>query len=142
MKIAHPTQRSAWPGLIAITGALISVSAVAQQAAQIPEVQVQASAVIKRQEGKSSSGVPIETAVVMMRVGYSDLSLATNSGQALLKERVATAARDACARVSAQFPLGSSVTSDSDCVRTAISDAKAQIDAAIGFANADKAGAR
>ena len=142
MKIAHPTQRSAWPGLIAITGALISVSAVAQQAAQIPEVQVQASAVIKRQEGKSSSGVPIETAVVMMRVGYSDLSLATNSGQALLKERVATAARDACARVSAQFPLGSPVTSDSDCVRTAISDAKAQIDAAIGSANAHKAGAR
>jgi len=77
-----------------------------------------------------------------MRVGYSDLSLTTNSGRTLLKERVATAARDACARVGAQFSLGSSATSDSDCVRTAISDAKAQIDAAIESANAHKVGAR
>jgi len=142
MKITHPTRISARSGLLASAAALISVSAVAQQTAQIPEVQVQASAVIKRQEGKSSSGAPIETAVVMMRVGYSDLSLATNSGQALLKERVATAARDACARVGAQFTLGSAMTSDSDCVRTAISDAKAQIDAAIESANAHKVGAR
>lgn len=142
MRITHPTQRSAWSGLIAATAALISVSAIAQQTAQIPEVQVQASAVIKKQEGKSSSGVPIETALVMIRVGYSDLSLATNSGQVLLKERVATAARDACARVGAQYPLGSAMTSDSDCVRTAISDAKAQIDAAIESANAHKVGAR
>jgi UrcA family protein len=120
---------------------MLGSAAVAQQAATIPEVRVQASAVIKKQTGKSSSGIPIETAVVAVRVGYSDLSLATNSGQALLRERVVDAARDACARVSATFAPGGNSSSDSDCIRTAISDAQPQINAAIEAANTHKAGA-
>ncbi len=115
--------------------AMLSMTAVAQQAAATPEVRVQASAVIKKQIGKTSSGVPIETAVVALRIGYSDLSLATNAGQALLRERVADAAKDACARVGAKFSLGGSSSSNADCIRTAIGDAQAQIDAAIETAN-------
>jgi len=142
MKVTQPAYNIARSGLLAVAVGIFSASTLAQQTAQVPEVQVQASAVIKKQTGKTSTGVPIETAVVTMRVGYSDLSLATHSGQALLKERVATAARDACARVSATFPSGSSMTSDSDCVRTAISDAKGQIDAAVAAAAEHSAGAR
>jgi UrcA family protein len=110
---------------------MLCVSAVAQQAAQIPEVRVQASAVIKKQTGRSSSGIPIETAVVAMRVGYSDLALATIAGQTQLRKRVADAAKDACARVGTQFTLGGGASSNTDCIRTAIGDAQAQIDAAI-----------
>ena len=128
--------------LLGLTAAsILSMAAIAQEAATA-EVRVQASAVIKKQVGKTSSGIPIETAVVAMRVGYSDLSLSTNAGQALLRERVADAAKDACARVGATFPLGGSSTSDADCIRTAISDAQPQVEAAIESANTRKVGAR
>lgn len=127
--------------LVGLTAASVFSMTFAQEAAT-PEVRVQASAVIKKQTGRTSSGVPIETAVVAMRVGYSDLSLATDAGQALLRERVADAAKDACARVSAAFPLGGSSSGNSDCIRTAISDAQAQINAVIEAANAARLGAQ
>ncbi len=121
--------------LAAASAAALSGAAIAQDTGATPEVKVQASRVITKQVGKSAStGAPIETAEITMRVSYADLSLDTNSGQALLKDRVLTAAKDACARIS---PLGKvSDTTDADCVRTAMSGAQPQVDAAIAQANA------
>ncbi len=138
MNVRFPVTCNVWLGLAA--AAVFSMNSFAQEPATA-EVRVQASAVIKKQTGRSSSGAPIETAVVAMRVGYSDLSLATNAGQALLRERVADAAKDACARVGATFALGGSPSSNSDCIRTAISDAQTQIEYAIEAANTRKSGA-
>lgn len=119
--------------------AVLSTSAMAQDNSSTPEVRVQASAVIKKQTGQGANGAPIETAVVAMRVSYGDLSLDTRSGQSLLRDRVAEAARDACARVGSVFPPGGQLTEDAECIRTAIKDAKSQVDGAIAAANAGKA---
>jgi UrcA family protein len=122
--------------LLAAVLATIGAAAVAQQATSPSEVRVQASAVIKKQDGRTSAGIPIETAEVTMRVGYADLSLSTNSGQALLRDRVTDAAKDACARIASAYALGTPGTSDADCVSAAMRDAKSQVDAAIAAANA------
>ena len=122
--------------------ACMAGTAVAQQATTTTEVRVQAAGVIKREAGKTSTGVPIETAEITMRVDYGDLSLNTNSGQALLRDRVAAAAKDACARISSTYALGTPGTSDAECVNSAINSAKSQVDAAITAANGRKAAAR
>ncbi len=143
MKVRFPVKlhrsRSA---LLAVAAATASMLAMAQQEGPTSEVRVQASAVIKKQVGKTSSGVPIETAEVTMRVAFADLALDTNSGQALLKSRVADAAKDACERINTSYAPGTPGTSDAECVNTAIKNAKPQVDAVIAAANAHKSGVR
>jgi len=125
--------------LLAAGFALISATAIAQQQdATTSEVRVQASGIIKKQLGKTSTGIPIETAEITMVVHYGDLSLDTNSGQALLKGRVADAARDACERINPEYPAGTLGTSDAECINTAIRGAKSQVDSAIAAANPRK----
>ncbi len=136
MKNALPSRTQL--AVLAAAVTVIGGAAIAQQATAIPEVRVQASGVIKKEAGKTSTGVPIETAEVTMRVGYSDLPLETNSGQALLRDRVHEAAKDACARISASFGPGGVLTSDADCISTAVNGAKSQVDAAIAAANSRK----
>ncbi len=115
--------------------AVVAGGVIAQEtSSSVPEVRVQASRVIKKEVGRSSStGAAIETAEITMRVSYADLRLDTNSGQALLRARVADAAKDACARLS-PGPANAG-TSDEECIRTATSAAKPQVDAAIATAN-------
>jgi UrcA family protein len=125
-------------------GTLVSLAAcasgvvMAQQSAPLPEVRIQATEVAKQQVGVQTSGRPMEEkAELTMVVSYADLSLTTNSGQALLRDRVASAAREACKRVNATFPM-SSRPSEDQCVSNAIRDAAPEIDAAIAAANAPK----
>jgi UrcA family protein len=139
MKRELPTRKQVAVLVAAVT--VVTGAAIAQQAVTSSEVRVQASGVIKKQAGKSGAGVPIETAQITMLVGYGDLSLETNSGQTLLRDRIADAAKDACARISATYALGTPGTSDSPCVNAAINDAKSQVDAAIAAANNRRTGA-
>lgn len=121
---------------VLLSAAATGGAALAQSAGPAPEVRVQASRVIKKEIGRSAStGAPIETAEITMRVSYADLRLDTNSGQALLKSRVADAAKDACSRISS---VPGQETSDNDCIRAAVSGAKPQVDAAIAGANAQR----
>jgi len=117
--------------VLAASAAAIGGAAIAQDTSTTPEVRVQASRVIKKEVGRSSStGAPIETAELTMRVSYADLRLDTNSGQALLKSRVADAAKDACTRLSVPQ------ATDQQCITTAVKNATPQVDAAIAVANA------
>ncbi len=119
--------------VLAASAAAMCGAAIAQD--RTPEVKVEASRVIKKEVGKSTTGAPIETAEITMRVSYADLSLDTNSGQALFRSRVEDAAKDACARLSASTAPGNPTTSDEECVRSALDGAKPQVDAAIaGYA--------
>lgn len=99
---------------------------------------MQASGVLKKQLGQTSSGVPIEATEVIVRVSYADLSLDTNSGRALLKDRVRDAAKEACKRASAHYPMSSLETTDADCVQAAVKGATPQVDTVIAAANAPK----
>jgi len=134
--------RRARPAVLAAAAIAMSVTALAQQDSPVPEVRIQASGVIKKQVEKTNVGVAIETAEITMRVSYKDLSLDTNSGQALLRDRVTDAARDACLRLSSSYAPGTSGTGDAECINNAIKGAKPQVDAAIAAANAHKAGSR
>ena len=124
--------------VLAAAATIMTGAAIAQQAMATPEVRVRATGVIKKDAGRTSAGVPIETAEVTMRVGYSDLSLDTNSGQALLRDRVHEAAKDACARIAASFGPGGILSGDANCINAAVSGAKSQVDAAIAAANSHK----
>lgn len=119
--------------LVALAGASMA------QSPTIPEIRVQASGVIKKQLGQTSSGSPIEATDVTVRVSYADLTLDTNSGRALLQDRVKDAAKEACQRATAHYPRSSLEATDEDCVKTAVNAAKPQIDAVIAAANVPKA---
>jgi len=126
---------------IALMAASITALAgvtMAQQNPTIPEIRVQASGVLKKQLGHDSSGSPIEATDVIVRVRYADLYLDTNSGQALLKDRVRDAAKEACWRATAHSPMSTLEATNEDCVRMAVKGAKPQIDAVIAAANVSK----
>lgn len=122
-------------GLLILAAGLALLIGKAMAQPPTPEVLVHASAVVKKQVGRTSSGIPIQAAATAVRVDYSDLSLATNRGQLQLRARVADAARSACARLGTTLALGVNSTADSDCIKTAIGDVQAQIDAAIESAH-------
>ena len=135
MRLESPI-RGGGLALLAASVAAMSGAAVAQQSTAIPEVRVEASAVIKKQTDAKSLAAPLETAEITVHVKYADLPLDTNSGRALLRDRVADAAKDACMRI--KFWMGPTVTSDSDCIRKAIDGATPKVNAAIAAANGGK----
>jgi UrcA family protein len=136
MRFESPICRGTRWALLAASVAAMSAAAIAQESTVVPEVRVQASGVIKKQTNAKSLGAPIETAEITVRVSYADLPLDINSGRALLKDRVADAAKDACMRI--RYRMGPTVTSDSECIRKAINGATPQVDAAIAAANSTK----
>ena len=118
------TRRSNVRLIIAI-GAL---SVAGAQAATLEEVTVTAPTV--KTLGRDATGTPIRQLNVTVRLEYNPISLTTNSGRALLDDKVAEVARGLC---SAGGTLPN--TDDSDhCVRDAIKNAKTQLDAATARA--------
>jgi UrcA family protein len=118
--------------IVALTGTTLA------QNLTIPEIRVQASGVLKKQLGQTSSGSPIEATEVTVRISYADLYLDTNSGRALLKDRVKDAAKEACRRATAHYPMSTLESTDDDCVKAAVHGAQPQVDAVIAAANAPK----
>jgi UrcA family protein len=87
------------------------------------EVTVQASRVVTKVVGKTSSGIPIEDVSLSYGVSAKDLDLSTHAGAMALQKRVADAASAACKELSRQYP--DSTPSDADCVKA--STAKAMV---------------
>lgn len=87
-----------------------------------------------RQTGRTYSGIPVETLTAQSIVNYSDLNLRTAAGQAELKDRVAKAAKTACAWLDEVYPLSTPI-GPNDCVLDAQKRANDQIEMAINQAN-------
>ena len=110
------------PMLIAI--GTLAVAGMCAQAANLEEVTVTAATV--RTLGRDATGTPIQQVTATARVQYSPIMLTTNSGRALLDDKVAEVARRLCTaggRVS-------NTDDDAACVRQAINDANLQLNAA------------
>lgn len=64
-------------------------------------------------------------------VYYDDLALDTRYGREALRARVRDAAKETCDMLGDVFPTHTSLSSEYQCVRKAVSGARAQVDAAI-----------
>jgi UrcA family protein len=114
-------------GLLA--GASLSAVVVAQD---MGEVSVQASRVVKKVIGTTSSGVPIEDVSLSYGVGTAGLDLSTSAGAAELQKRVGNAATAACKELGRQYP--NSTTTDAECVKKATDKAMVRVNELIAAA--------
>ena len=110
--------------------ALAFVSALAQ-AADLPEVTVSAPSV-KTVDRDAATGAPIQEVTEAARVSVDPVTLTTNSGVALLQDKVLQTAQQICASMD---PLAGE--DDGSCVREAVKSARAGIKAAVARANSD-----
>jgi UrcA family protein len=139
MRSESPIRRGTRLALLAASVAVTSGPALGQESTKIQEVEVHAGGPIRVERPTTGKHFqpPTETAEITMHVSYADLPLDSNSGQALLKQRVEDAAIDACARV--RFSGGQrTTTSDAQCIKTAYNQAMAQVNTAIASANSEK----
>ncbi len=96
------------------------------------EVTVQASRVVAKTVGKTSSGIPIVDISLSYGVSAKDLDLASHSGAMELQKRVADAAQAACKELSRQYP--DSTPSDAECVKTATAKAMVRVNEMLAAA--------
>ncbi|GFM30685.1 UrcA family protein [Novosphingobium sp. PY1] len=117
----------------AVASALPASNALAQETSQ-DAVQNRAAITVvaprARQTDRTYTGVPIETLTAQAVVYVDDLNLSTAAGKAKLDDRVAAAAKTACAWLDEVYPLATPIGPD-DCERDAIKRAKSQVDAAV-----------
>lgn len=107
-------------------GTLALGGLVAQAAENLEEVTV--TAPTARNLAQDATGASIRQVTATSRVQYNPNMLTTNSGRALLNDKVADVARRLCAAVSTVTDPAS--RDESTCVRQAIDSAKSQLDAA------------
>ena len=86
-----------------------------------------------RENGKTYSGIPIETLSAQSVVYFDDLDLSTQAGREELGNRVEQAAETACGWIDEVYPLSTPIGPD-DCARDAVKRAQDQVDAAIASA--------
>ena len=116
---------------LAIALATASAAAVAQQADQTPNVEIQAGQVQKTEVRVDYTGIPVEQLQVDRTVNYADLDLTTPSGAAELNKRVTEAAKEDCEQLDTADPIDLSDTDAASCVRTATDGVLKQVKAAI-----------
>jgi UrcA family protein len=112
------------PTIIAI--GVLGASAV--QAADLSEVTISTPAI--KTVGRDATGTPVRQLGGTVRVQYNPISLTTNSGRALLDDKVADVARDLCS-ANGLYP---NADDDWNCVRQATKAARVQLDAATAQA--------
>jgi UrcA family protein len=96
------------------------------QAADLQEVTVTVPAVTTI--GHDASGAPIQQVSASARVAYDPAMLATYSGRALLRDKVAEVARRLCR--SLDITAGPLTEAEGSCVERAVAGARVQIAAA------------
>ena len=96
------------------------------QAAEMDEVTVTAPGV--KVIGHGTTGAPIEEVSASERIEYSHTMLMTNSGRALLEDRITAEARRLCEDL--EKPGNMSSQTKTACVKQAVAGAKEQIAAA------------
>jgi UrcA family protein len=102
-------------GAMSVTGA---------QAANMQEVTV--TPPTAKTIGLDATGARIREVTATARVQYNPISLTTNSGRALLDDKVADVAHRLCTADA----IASNTDDDGSCVQHAMEGAKAQLDAA------------
>jgi UrcA family protein len=113
----------------------VSVNAVVI-AQEMGEVTVQASRVVKKVIGRTSSGVPIEDISLSYGVSTTGLDLSSSAGAAELKKRVTEAANTACKELGRQYP--EATTTDAECVKNATDKAMVKVNDLIAAAKKGK----
>ena len=110
------------PAILAI--GVLSASAV--QAADLGEVTVTGPTISTPRF--DATGTPVRQVSGTMTVQYNAISLTTNSGRALVDDKVADVARTLCSTISIAVDPAS--RDERTCVRQALDGAKSQLDAA------------
>ena len=113
----------------------VSVNAVVI-AQEMGEVTVQASRVVKKTIGRTSSGVPIEDISLSYGVSTTGLDLSSSAGADALKKRVTEAANAACKELSRQYP--EATPTDADCVKNATDKAMVRVNELVAAAKKGK----
>jgi UrcA family protein len=113
---------------VSVTGIVI--------AQEMGEVTVQASRVVKKTIGTTSSGIPIQDISLSYGVTTAGLDLSSSAGAAALQKRVSDAAKAACKELGRQYPDSS--TTDADCVKAATDKAMVKVNAMIAAAKQGK----
>jgi len=98
-------------------------------AADVPEITISAPSV--KIVGRDADLTPIEQTTITAHVSFDPIGLTTNSGVALLKDRVIKAARQACNAADPTEP------DDGTCALEAVKAAQPQIEAAIARARSN-----
>jgi UrcA family protein len=124
-------------GLLAmlVCGALAVLSPGARAADPEDIAQITISSPVVKVVGRHRDLSPKEEVSVTARVAFDPVTLTTNSGVALLKDRVVETAHSVCAAADPQ-----DVEDDEDCVQRAIRGTDKQIDAAVASAKKVSAG--
>jgi UrcA family protein len=97
------------------------------------EVTVQASRVVKKTIGTTSSGIPIQDISLSYGVSTAGLDLSSSSGAAALKKRVADAAQAACKELGRQYPA--STPEDAQCAKAATDKAMVKVNELLAGAH-------
>jgi UrcA family protein len=88
-------------------------------------VTVQASRVMKKDAGRTSSGIPIVDMSLSYGVSTSGLDLVKHADVVELEKRVNDAARAACQELGRQYP--DSTPGDAECTRASVSNAMPRV---------------
>ena len=118
---------------IAMTAAIPHVPALAQgEADRADSSAITVCAPRREQTRRSSSGVGTERVLTSSSsVYYDDLNLHTQWGRDQLDDRIKLAAEQTCDYLDSIYPLDSSRSETSDCVRKAVRDTRPQVYVAI-----------
>jgi UrcA family protein len=114
-------------GLLGVT-ALSAIWA----AEDIGQVTVQASRIMQKSAGKTSSGIPIEDVSLAYGVSAKDLDLASHAGALELQKRVSDAALKACTELGRQYP--DSLPNTKDCTKASTDKAMVRANELIAAA--------
>lgn len=127
MRSLTPTLDTIRSGLpIAFFVAAFTLTGVRVHAADLEEVTITAPTV-KTIGRDAATGAPIQQVTAMARVQYNPIMLTTNSGRALLEDKVAEVARRLC---RADSIAATAIDDDTTCIQQAVAAANVQIDAA------------
>jgi len=109
---------------------IVAVAALTVTGAQAADTMQEVTVTVPAEKtiGRSANGAPIEEVSASERLQYHSTMLMTNSGRALLEDKVAQEAKRLCKEV--ETPGSVPAETEQACVKRAISGAKEQIAAA------------
>lgn len=117
---------------LAATGLVLKADpAVAQEVSEaIDEVVVEAPITVHQVGRASATGAKVELIELKRRVSYADLDLSKHADVIELENRVDTAAKESCEKLTTMYPLDSAAEGQR-CIEKAINSAEKQVKAAI-----------
>jgi UrcA family protein len=109
---------------------IVAVAALTVAGAQAADTMDEVTVTVPAQKtiGRSTNGAPIEEVSASERIQYNSTMLTTNSGMALLEDKVAQEAKRLCKDV--ETPGSVPTETEQACVKRAVAGAKEQIAAA------------